>query len=72
MRLKIQKVRFKNFLSFGNTWTELEFVDNQISLIVGINGSGKCLDGSTIVDVKFPNEEIEREFIAFRNRIKNK
>ena len=41
MRLKIQKIRFKNFLSFGNSWTELEFIDGQISLIVGINGSGK-------------------------------
>lgn len=41
MRLKIQKVRFKNLLSFGNAWTELEFIDGHIALIMGKNGDGK-------------------------------
>lgn len=41
MRLKIQKVRFKNLFSFGNAWTELDFEDGKITLIVGKNGDGK-------------------------------
>jgi DNA repair exonuclease SbcCD ATPase subunit len=41
MRLKILRIRFKNLLSFGNAWTEMEFKDGQISLIIGKNGDGK-------------------------------
>lgn len=41
MRLKILRVRFKNLFSFGNSWTELEFEDGKITLIVGKNGDGK-------------------------------
>lgn len=41
MRLKIKTLRFKNFLSFGNNTTELNFEDGKIALIVGKNGDGK-------------------------------
>lgn len=36
-------LRFKNFLSYGNAWTEINFTDNSnpLTLIVGKNGSGK-------------------------------
>ena len=36
-----QKVRFKNFGSFGNTFTEIELDKNNTTLICGNNGSGK-------------------------------
>lgn len=39
--MNVKKIRFRNFLSFGNAWTEVEFVDGKISLVVGENGNGK-------------------------------
>lgn len=40
------RVRWKNFLSTGNTFTELDLVSHPTTLIVGNNGSGK----STFLD----------------------
>jgi DNA repair exonuclease SbcCD ATPase subunit len=36
-----KQIRFKNILSFGNTWTEIQLCDASITLIRGKNGSGK-------------------------------
>jgi DNA repair exonuclease SbcCD ATPase subunit len=41
-----QKVRWKNLLSTGDTWTEINFTKSKSTLIVGENGAGK----STILD----------------------
>ena len=41
-----EKIRFKNFLSYGNTWTELDLESHQDTLIIGENGAGK----STFLD----------------------
>jgi DNA repair exonuclease SbcCD ATPase subunit len=41
-----QKVRWKNFLSTGNTFTEIDFQKSPNTLIIGHNGAGK----STILD----------------------
>ena len=41
-----EKIRWKNFLSTGNTFTEVELSKNTTTLIVGTNGAGK----STILD----------------------
>jgi len=41
-----EKIRWKNFLSTGNQYTEIDFADNNTTLIVGSNGSGK----STVLD----------------------
>ena len=41
-----EKVRWKNFLSTGNQFTELTFTDHNTTLIVGTNGTGK----STVLD----------------------
>jgi DNA repair exonuclease SbcCD ATPase subunit len=45
------KIRWKNFLSFGNTWTEINLSATNNTLIVGTNGSGKStlLDALTFV-----------------------
>lgn len=40
------KVRWKNILSTGDTWTEINFTRSKSTLIVGENGAGK----STILD----------------------
>ena len=41
-----QKVRWKNFLSTGNQWTEVNLTEYDTNIIVGTNGAGK----STILD----------------------
>jgi DNA repair exonuclease SbcCD ATPase subunit len=41
-----KKVKWRNFLSTGNTFTEIELTRNPSTLIIGENGSGK----STILD----------------------
>lgn len=44
--LHFEKVRWKNFLSTGNQWTELDLDRHATTLIVGKNGAGK----STLLD----------------------
>ena len=44
--INFRSVRWKNFLSTGNTFTEIQLNKNNTSLIVGENGAGK----STILD----------------------
>lgn len=46
MSLIFKKLRFKNFISTGNEFTEIDFLKNKTTLIVGTNGSGK----STFID----------------------
>ncbi len=41
-----KKIRWRNFLSTGNQFTEVNFTESKTSLIIGTNGSGK----STILD----------------------
>ena len=41
-----QKIRWKNFLSTGNQFTEIDFQQNSTNLIIGTNGTGK----STVLD----------------------
>ena len=41
-----KKIRWRNFLSTGNQFTEVDFTESKTSLIIGTNGSGK----STILD----------------------
>ena len=41
-----EKIRWKNFLSTGNQYTEINFNKSATTLIVGTNGAGK----STVLD----------------------
>ncbi len=41
-----KKIRWKNFLSTGNSFTELDFTEHSTNLIIGTNGAGK----STVLD----------------------
>ena len=41
-----KKIHYKNILSTGNSFTEIDFVKNKTTLIVGENGAGK----STVLD----------------------
>jgi len=44
--ITFQKIRWKNFLSTGNHFSEIDFIKNGTNLIVGTNGTGK----STVLD----------------------
>ena len=44
--IKFQKLRWKNFLSTGNYFNEIDFLENPTNLVVGENGAGK----STMLD----------------------
>jgi DNA repair exonuclease SbcCD ATPase subunit len=44
--ITFEKLRYKNFLSTGNTFTEIDFESSPTTLIVGHNGAGK----STLLD----------------------
>jgi len=44
--ITFNKIRWQNFLSYGNQWTEIDLSTNKTTLIVGKNGSGK----STFLD----------------------
>lgn len=44
--IHFKNIRWKNFLSTGNAWTEIQFDKSPSTLIVGENGSGK----STMLD----------------------
>ena len=44
--ITFQKIKWKNFLSTGNQWTEIDFQKHNTNLVVGTNGAGK----STMLD----------------------
>ena len=44
--LLFHKIRYKNFLSSGNQFTEIDFEKHNTNLIIGTNGAGK----STLLD----------------------
>ena len=44
--IKFENLRYKNFLSTGKTFTEIDFQTSPTTLIVGHNGAGK----STLLD----------------------
>jgi len=49
--IDFEKIRFKNFLSVGNQFSEVDFKKSSTTLIVGLNGAGKTtlLDALTFV-----------------------
>ena len=51
MKISFNNTRFKNFLSYGSTWQSFEF-QNGLNMIVGSNGSGKCVNPDTIIEIE--------------------
>ncbi len=60
--ITFQKIRWKNFLSTGNQFTELDFQENTTNLIIGTNGTGKStvLDALTFVLFNKPFRKINK------------
>ena len=66
-----KKIRWKNFLSTGNNFVEIELNKSQMTLIIGANGSGKStmLDAITFALFNRPFRLIKKEQII--NTINN-
>ena len=60
--ITFKKIRWKNFLSTGNQFTEIDFQKNQTNLIIGTNGAGKStvLDALTFVLFNRPFRKINK------------
>ena len=62
--INFKYLRWKNFLSTGNAFTEVKLDSNKMTLIVGENGSGK----STILDaLSFAFQAALEPFIVLYN-----
>ena len=64
--ITFQKIRWKNFLSTGNQFTEINFQESNTNLIIGTNGAGKStmLDALTFVLFNKPFRKINKPQLA--------
>jgi predicted ATP-binding protein involved in virulence len=69
--MRFNKLEFKNFASYGNRTQVIEFdkENSDLYLVLGDNGSGKCLAKETEIYVEIEDVELKTEFIKF---IRNK
>ena len=60
--IRFKKIKWKNFLSTGNQWTEIDFEKSSTTLIIGGNGAGKStvLDALTFVLFNKPFRKINK------------
>lgn len=72
MRIELDNIEFKNFLSYGNVVQHLDFIEG-VNLVIGgnssggtgrSNGIGKCVDGNTMVEICIP-DNIKKDFLSF-------
>ena len=64
--ITFEVIRWKNLLSTGNAWTEIELNANKTNLIVGANGHGKStiLDALTFVLFGKPFRKINKPLLV--------
>ena len=67
-----KNLKWKNFLSTGNSWTEVDFLANKTTLVVGHNGAGKStmLDALSFALFGKPHRNINKPQLV--NSINNK
>jgi DNA repair exonuclease SbcCD ATPase subunit len=60
--ITFKKIRYKNFLSSGNQFTEINFCNSHTNLVIGTNGAGKStmLDALTFVLFNKPFRKINK------------
>jgi predicted ATP-binding protein involved in virulence len=65
MSILFRKVRWKNFLSTGNLFTEVDLNSSNVTLVIGGNGSGKCVRKNTEIDIQFSDEETKQKYLEY-------
>lgn len=67
-----KKVRAKNFLSIGNQFVDYDLNSDHLSVIKGANGCGKCVTGSSKIQLrnKTTGEVIEMTVGEFYDSMK--
>lgn len=70
--ITFRNIRFRNFLSTGNNWTEIDFDKFKTTLVVGHNGAGKStmLDALAFALFGKPHRNINKPQLV--NTINNK
>jgi DNA repair exonuclease SbcCD ATPase subunit len=60
--ITFKKIKWKNFLSTGNQWSEIDFQKSHTNLVIGTNGAGKStmLDALTFVLFNKPFRKINK------------
>jgi len=60
--INFKKIKYKNFLSTGDYWNEINFLEKNTNLIIGTNGSGKStmLDALTFALFNKPFRKINK------------
>ena len=60
--ITFQKIKWKNLLSTGNHWTEIDFQSSPTNLVIGTNGAGKStiLDALTFVLFNKPFRKVNK------------
>ena len=66
--ITFDKLRFRNFMSYGGAWSELTLNDCQLTAIAAKNASGKCVDPSTVIEVRFESAKTV-ELFKQRNQL---
>lgn len=69
--MRINNFRWKNINSYGNKLQTIKTKpEGSLNLIVGDNGSGKCVHPDTEIELNFGNPELEKKFMDFVNKNK--
>ena len=60
--ITFKKIKYRNFLSTGQHWTEIDFQKHNTNLVVGTNGAGKStmLDALTFALFNKPFRKINK------------
>ena len=60
--ITFKRIKYKNFLSSGQHWTEIDFQKHHTNLVVGTNGAGKStmLDALTFALFNKPFRKINK------------
>ena len=54
--IDFEKIRFKNFMSYGNQFAEIDFKKASTTMVVSGNGGGKCLRGNTYIEIEYKTQ----------------
>lgn len=63
--IKFEKIKWRNLLSTGNIFTEIQLDAHQNALIVGENGAGKCVRKSTEIDIQIEDPTVYQKYLKF-------